>query len=82
MDKFDVQPEAALIDGKFIPELSCDAQAVVKGDAMGGLMASGQVAGRLEDLPDCDELMDRIEHEARVQIAAISGTSYNFEEAN
>jgi len=48
-------------------------KAVVAGDAIGGLMASGQVAGRLDDLPSCEELVGRIEKEARERIAALCG---------
>jgi NAD(P)H-dependent flavin oxidoreductase YrpB (nitropropane dioxygenase family) len=47
-------------------------KAVVQGDAIGGLMASGQVAGRLNDLPSCAQLLDRIEAEAQQRIAALS----------
>lgn len=50
-------------------------KAVVDGDAIGGLMASGQVAGRLDDLPSCAELLDRIEAEARQRIAALAGVA-------
>jgi NAD(P)H-dependent flavin oxidoreductase YrpB (nitropropane dioxygenase family) len=50
-------------------------KAVVQGDAIGGLMASGQVAGRLDDLPSCAELVDRIETEARERIAALAGAN-------
>ncbi len=49
-------------------------KAVVDGDAIGGLMASGQVAGRLDDLPSCEDLLERIETEARTRIAALTGT--------
>lgn len=48
-------------------------KAVVDGDAVGGLMASGQVAGRLDDLPSCADLVARIETEARARIAALAG---------
>jgi NAD(P)H-dependent flavin oxidoreductase YrpB (nitropropane dioxygenase family) len=47
-------------------------KAVVEGDAVGGLMASGQVAGRLDDLPSCAQLLDRIEAEALTRIAALT----------
>lgn len=66
--------------GKSLPEAMLAAaaptllqKAVVDGDAIEGLMASGQVAGRLDDLPSCTELMERIEAEARDRIAALSG---------
>ena len=35
-------------------------RAVVEGDGDGGLMATGQVAGRLGDLPTCHDLIDNI----------------------
>lgn len=47
-------------------------RAVVGGDAEGGLMATGQVAGRIEDLPSVAELLGGIEREARARIAALT----------
>ncbi len=47
-------------------------RAVVDGDAEGGLMATGLVAGRLTDLPSCAELLSRIEADARARIAALT----------
>lgn len=47
-------------------------KAVVEGDAINGLMASGQVAGRLDDLPSCADLLARIETEARERIVALT----------
>ncbi|MGY5135479.1 nitronate monooxygenase, partial [Streptomyces nigrescens] len=35
------------------------------------VMASGQVAGVIEDLPSCAELVDRIMAEARATLAAL-----------
>jgi len=68
--------------GKSLPEAMLAAaaptllqKAVVQGDAVEGLMASGQVAGRLDDLPSCAELLERIEAEARERIAALSPSS-------
>jgi len=46
-------------------------KAVVGGDAEGGLMASGQVGGRIKDIPACAELVDRIMAEARERLAAL-----------
>ncbi len=46
-------------------------RAVVSGDAENGLMATGVVAGRLRDLPDCAALLAQIETEARARIAAL-----------
>ena len=48
-------------------------RAVVSGDAENGLMATGVVAGRLHDLPDCSALLAQIETEARARIAALCG---------
>ena len=48
-------------------------RAVVDGDAEGGLMATGLVAGRLTNLPSCAELLNQIERDARARIAAIAG---------
>jgi NAD(P)H-dependent flavin oxidoreductase YrpB (nitropropane dioxygenase family) len=48
-------------------------RAVVDGDAEGGLMATGLVAGRLTDLPSCSELMAKIEKEATARIGALTG---------
>lgn len=68
--------------GKSLPEAMLAAaaptllqKAVVQGDAIGGLMASGQVAGRLDDLPSCAELLERIEVEARERISALAGSA-------
>jgi NAD(P)H-dependent flavin oxidoreductase YrpB (nitropropane dioxygenase family) len=47
-------------------------RAVVGGDPDGGLMASGQVAGRIVDLPSCRELVERIVAEASDRLAALS----------
>jgi NAD(P)H-dependent flavin oxidoreductase YrpB (nitropropane dioxygenase family) len=47
-------------------------KAVVGGDPDEGLMASGQVAGRIADLPTCRELVERIATDARERLAALS----------
>ena len=47
-------------------------RAVVSGDAENGLMATGVVAGRLNDLPTCAELLASIEAEALERIAALT----------
>lgn len=47
-------------------------RAVVSGDSEGGLMATGQVAGRLSDLPSVADLLAAIEHDARARLAALS----------
>jgi NAD(P)H-dependent flavin oxidoreductase YrpB (nitropropane dioxygenase family) len=48
-------------------------RAVVEGDPDGGLMASGQVAGRIADLPTCKALVDRMVADARERLAALAG---------
>jgi len=67
--------------GKTLPEAMLAAaaptllqKAVVEGDAENGLMSAGIVAGRLDDLPSCEDLLVRIENEARERIAALVGT--------
>lgn len=50
-------------------------KAVVEGDPDHGLMATGLVAGRLEDLPSCADLIASIETEARARLAALSSSS-------
>ncbi|MEN9682706.1 MAG: hypothetical protein RLZZ427_457 [Pseudomonadota bacterium] len=46
-------------------------RAVVTGDAEHGLMATGVIAGRLTNLPNCTALLAEIETEARARIAAL-----------
>lgn len=50
-------------------------KAVVEGDPDHGLMATGLVAGRLDDLPSCADLVASIETEARARLAALSSPS-------
>lgn len=47
-------------------------KAVVDGDPDHGLMATGVVGGRIEDLPTCAELVDRIVSDARGRLAALA----------
>ena len=47
-------------------------RAVVDGDAEGGLMSAGLVAGRLNNLPSCEELVQSIEADARLRITALT----------
>ena len=47
-------------------------RAVVSGDAENGLMATGMVAGRLTDLPSCQQLVDSIVAEAEVRLSALT----------
>lgn len=46
-------------------------KAVVAGDPDHGVMATGLVGGRIDDLPTCAELVDRIIHEARDRFTAL-----------
>jgi NAD(P)H-dependent flavin oxidoreductase YrpB (nitropropane dioxygenase family) len=50
-------------------------RAVVDGDADGGLMATGVVAGRLGDLPTCEQLIESIMAEAHQRLAALAPLS-------
>lgn len=50
-------------------------RAVVDGDADGGLMATGVVAGRLGDLPTCAELIETIMTDAHQRLAALAPLS-------
>lgn len=50
-------------------------KAVVEGDADNGLMATGLVAGRLDNIISCEELLIEIEKDARTRCAALSPTS-------
>jgi len=50
-------------------------RAVVDGDADGGLMATGVVAGRLGDLPTCAELIETIMADAHLRLAALAPLS-------
>jgi NAD(P)H-dependent flavin oxidoreductase YrpB (nitropropane dioxygenase family) len=46
---------------------------MVKGDLRSGVMAGGQVAGLLEDLPSCKELIERIIAEADAVLRRLEG---------
>ncbi len=46
---------------------------LVDGDTEAGVLASGQVAGILEDLPSCAELVPAIVAEAIEQLTAATG---------
>ncbi|MFE2229199.1 NAD(P)H-dependent flavin oxidoreductase [Streptomyces kronopolitis] len=48
---------------------------MVEGRTDLGVMASGQVAGVIEDLPSCAELVDRIMSEAHTTLAGLPGSS-------
>jgi NAD(P)H-dependent flavin oxidoreductase YrpB (nitropropane dioxygenase family) len=46
-------------------------QAVEEGRPDEGIMATGLIAGRLDDLPGCEELIQRIVHEAHERLARL-----------
>lgn len=46
---------------------------LVEGNTEAGVLASGQVVGMIEDLPSCDELIQRIMHQASERLAALRG---------
>lgn len=43
---------------------------LVDGDAHAGMLASGQVVGMIDDLPSCEELVDRVVQDAVVHLRA------------
>jgi NAD(P)H-dependent flavin oxidoreductase YrpB (nitropropane dioxygenase family) len=45
---------------------------LVEGDTNAGVLASGQVVGVLDDLPTCEELIDRVVTEAAAQLRQLS----------
>lgn len=45
---------------------------LVEGDTEAGVLASGQVVGMIEDLPGCDELIDRIMRQAAERIDTLA----------
>ena len=47
---------------------------LVDGDTTAGMLAGGQVVGLIEDLPSCEELVDRIVAEAVERLASLSTT--------
>jgi NAD(P)H-dependent flavin oxidoreductase YrpB (nitropropane dioxygenase family) len=46
---------------------------LVDGDPTAGVLASGQVVGLIEDLPTCEELIDRVVTEAAEALKRTSG---------
>ena len=46
---------------------------LVEGDTHAGVLASGQVVGLLNDLPSCEELIDRVVTEAVAQLTRAHG---------
>jgi len=47
-------------------------KAMADGDPVNGYLPSGTVAGLIEDLPTCQELVDRIMREAEQTLAALA----------
>lgn len=47
---------------------------LVDGDTRAGMLAAGQVVGVIDELPSCEELVDRIIDEAVVRLTAAAGT--------
>ncbi|RYY47340.1 MAG: nitronate monooxygenase, partial [Sphingomonadales bacterium] len=56
-------------------------KAVVEGDVAHGVMATGVVGGRIDEIPSCEELVDRIMAEARGRIAALTGARLGADRA-
>ena len=46
---------------------------LVEGDTDAGVLASGQVVGVIDDLPTCEELIDRVVTEAAAALKRASG---------
>ena len=46
---------------------------LVEGDTEAGVLASGQVVGLLEDLPSCEDLIDRVVTQAAAELRRASG---------
>lgn len=47
---------------------------LVEGDTHAGMLAAGQVVGLIDDLPSCEELVDRIVRDAVVHLRAAAST--------
>jgi NAD(P)H-dependent flavin oxidoreductase YrpB (nitropropane dioxygenase family) len=50
-------------------------RSMIQGRPADGVMATGQIAGALNDLPTCAQLLERIIREADERIAALSGAA-------
>lgn len=48
-------------------------QGLVEGDLSAGMLASGQVVGVINDLPSCEELVDRVVADAAARLNALGG---------
>lgn len=58
-DDFDIKPEMALVDGKFIPELSCSATPIKKGDSVSLSIAAASILAKVTR----DRIMVRLHEE-------------------
>jgi len=47
---------------------------LVDGDTEAGMLASGQVVGMIDDLPSCEQLVDRIIAQAVERLGSLAGT--------
>ncbi|MEV6110783.1 nitronate monooxygenase [Streptomyces sp. NPDC051940] len=54
---------------------------LVDGDTSAGMLASGQVVGLIDDLPSCEELVDRVVRDAVRRLAAAHGTALTGQDA-
>jgi NAD(P)H-dependent flavin oxidoreductase YrpB (nitropropane dioxygenase family) len=55
---------------------------LVEGNTEAGVLAAGQVSGILEDLPTCQELIDRIVTDAVARIGSIAELAQDAESAS
>jgi NAD(P)H-dependent flavin oxidoreductase YrpB (nitropropane dioxygenase family) len=47
---------------------------LVEGDPSAGVLASGQVVGVIDDLPTCEELIDRVVTQAAAELRRVQGS--------
>jgi NAD(P)H-dependent flavin oxidoreductase YrpB (nitropropane dioxygenase family) len=47
---------------------------LVDGDPGAGVLASGQVVGVIDDLPTCEELIDRVVTQAAAELRRVQGS--------
>jgi hypothetical protein len=50
-------------------------RSMIAGEPQRGLLATGMVAGRLADLPGCEELIEGMVREARERLTALGGAA-------
>jgi len=58
VESLSIQPDFALIDGNKLPQLGCDAAAIVKGDARVAAIAAASILAKVER----DRQMDELHH--------------------